>query len=151
MRIWQRSIAIAVLFGLGACEPVPPLAQRLKAQLGKGAGTEFELAGTTDVPWEIAYVFGPYTTAAQVETALGLKCCTQEVEGLSGSKSGTLFVFVANGKVVYHSLVLLPHVLFDPPSSTTGIRFSASRLQVYASGANPQWLRVRPVARGAAA
>jgi hypothetical protein len=102
------------------------------------------LSGLTPRSWEHVHVFGPYTTPAQISTALGFAYSDKPVETIRSSDSVNLLLFVSGQRVVLSVLHprnqgdFYPHATGHSFTPEDGI-FSVERRQ------QDSWVLLRPV------
>ena len=69
-------------------------------ETSKGETKSFAMKSLTDFPWDGLYVFGPYTSASQIDTALGFPWPPAKESGIELSDSICLLVFTHKNSVV---------------------------------------------------
>jgi hypothetical protein len=76
------------------------LAQRIAAEVAKGAGTVVRLAEVAEFSWDRLHIFDPYSSRDLIESRLGFEWPQADHAGIRDSDGVTLLVFVKSGEVV---------------------------------------------------
>ena len=74
---------------------------KLSEQMRRGPVTTIDFATIARFPWDRMYVFGPYTSAAQINASLGFQWQGVRWTSIDSSKGHNLVVFVKGNEVVH--------------------------------------------------
>jgi hypothetical protein len=103
MRMISSILVIVLIVGCtdsGGGGITPPVEAQLEASISSEA-TSFDFATVPGFAWDRMFVFGPYTTKSEVDTALGFEWPDYQKTGIEALDSINLVVFVEDSTVVY--------------------------------------------------
>jgi hypothetical protein len=131
-----RAAVVALALLLAACGGGPERDIERAVEQAVASGGEVDLVAATGGGWDRVGIFGPYTTAAQIEATLGIPAPAR-AEGMLGSDGVQLLLFARDERVV--SAAYLGRDVADLAHlSPVALPAEAARLAVTPSGGAPR-------------
>lgn len=94
------ALVIACAIGRWAWIEHHSVSHRIAERLAAHDGKPIVFSEMTPFAWDKVYFFGPYTSRAQIEQAIGFSWPGADDSAIQGSKGSSLIVFVKDGRVV---------------------------------------------------